>query len=167
MGRDMSKFPREPNSGGLHSSGDVEIQGSLPRLIVDERAFYILPLINNLQPDEIGDQLSEEHARFELCGRTFLVIGQSATKVANLEQPDGISARLTGRELQIAVLVARGDPAKRIAYKLGIKEWTVREYLRRIFAKLHVHSKAAMVYQCAELVRRLEHKMSQGSKPLS
>ena len=36
--------------------------------------------------------------------------------------------------------------------KLHISEWTVSTHLRRIFAKLGVRSRAAMVYRCAPLV---------------
>jgi DNA-binding NarL/FixJ family response regulator len=51
---------------------------------------------------------------------------------------------LTKRELQIAILVAAGKANKQIAYQLEISEWTVSTHLRRIFAKLGVHSRAAM-----------------------
>jgi|SoiMethySBSTD1v2_1073268.scaffolds.fasta_scaffold397360_2 DNA-binding NarL/FixJ family response regulator len=54
-------------------------------------------------------------------------------------------ALLTGRELQIATMVARGRPNKQIAAALHISEWTVGTHMRRIFSKLKVHSRAAMV----------------------
>jgi DNA-binding CsgD family transcriptional regulator len=59
---------------------------------------------------------------------------------------------LTNRERQIVQLVALGQPNKRIAKQLQISEWTVSTHLRRIFAKLGVDSRAAMVYQCASLL---------------
>ena len=59
---------------------------------------------------------------------------------------------LTERELEIATLVALGRPNKQIAAQLQISEWTVSTHLRRIFAKLSVRSRAAMVYVCASLV---------------
>lgn len=60
---------------------------------------------------------------------------------------------LTERELQIAALVAQGQPNKQIAKHLHISEWTVATHIRRIFAKLHVDSRAAMVYRCASLIQ--------------
>jgi DNA-binding CsgD family transcriptional regulator len=60
---------------------------------------------------------------------------------------------LSDRELQIVVLVAHGKSNKQIANKLKISEWTVSTHLRRIFIKLRVDSRAAMVYRCASLVR--------------
>jgi DNA-binding CsgD family transcriptional regulator len=61
-------------------------------------------------------------------------------------------ARLTGRELQIAAMIAQGNATKNVAYKLRISEWTVGTHLRRIFAKLGVDNRAAMVYRCASLI---------------
>src|ERR1700722_9418622 len=55
---------------------------------------------------------------------------------------------LTARELQIAALVAEGRVNKQIAAELGISEWTVSTHLRRIFAKLNVDTRAAMVTKC-------------------
>ena len=62
---------------------------------------------------------------------------------------------LTGRELQIAALVALGWSNKKVANQLQISEWTVSAHLRRIFIKLKVDSRSAMVYRCASLINRL------------
>lgn len=59
---------------------------------------------------------------------------------------------LSRRELQIVVLVAEGCVNKQIADQLKISEWTVSTHLRRIFAKLCVDSRAAMVYRCLSLL---------------
>ena len=55
---------------------------------------------------------------------------------------------LTPRETQIARLVADGFVNKEIATKLEISEWTVSTHMRRIFAKLGVETRAAMVLRC-------------------
>lgn len=52
---------------------------------------------------------------------------------------------LSPRELEIARLVARGYPNKTIAGVLEISPWTVAAHLRRVYVKLSVHSRAAMV----------------------
>jgi DNA-binding CsgD family transcriptional regulator len=52
---------------------------------------------------------------------------------------------LSPREREIVRLVARGYPNKTIAEILEISPWTVNTYLRRIFAKLDVTSRAEMV----------------------
>jgi DNA-binding CsgD family transcriptional regulator len=59
---------------------------------------------------------------------------------------------LTKRETQIVIMVAQGLVNKVIADRLHISEWTVSTHMRRIFAKLHVDSRAEMVYQCAKLI---------------
>lgn len=65
---------------------------------------------------------------------------------------DSAFETLTSRELQIVMLVARGKANKQIAAQLKISEWTVSTHLRRIFAKLGVSSRAAMVYQCSQFI---------------
>ncbi|MFL5343845.1 MAG: response regulator transcription factor [Hyalangium sp.] len=55
---------------------------------------------------------------------------------------------LTARELQVASRVAAGQVNKQIAADLQISAWTVAAHLRRIFSKLGVENRAAMVSRC-------------------
>jgi DNA-binding CsgD family transcriptional regulator len=66
---------------------------------------------------------------------------------------------LSPRELEIARMVAKGYANKTIAAVLDISSWTVSTYLRRIFAKLGVSSRAAMV------ARLLEEGFLKGGPP--
>jgi DNA-binding CsgD family transcriptional regulator len=52
---------------------------------------------------------------------------------------------LSPREQEIARMVAKGYPNKTIAAVLEISPWTVSTHLRRVFAKLDVRTRAAMV----------------------
>jgi DNA-binding NarL/FixJ family response regulator len=91
---------------------------------------------------------------FELSGHRYMIaIDQDS---AQAEELDLINL-LTGRELQIASLVAIGWSNKQVASQLHISEWTVSAHLRRIFIKIHVDSRAAMVYKCAPLINQLHH----------
>ncbi len=54
-------------------------------------------------------------------------------------------ARLTPREHEILALLAKGDLAKEIADSLGISIWTVHGHVKRIFEKLHVHTRTEAV----------------------
>jgi DNA-binding CsgD family transcriptional regulator len=78
---------------------------------------------------------------------------------------------LTERELQIAALVALGWSNKKVANQLQISEWTVSAHLRRIFIKLKVDSRSAMVYRCTSLInqlnelRTIKDQMSSTSQP--
>jgi len=91
-----------------------------------------------------------------LNGRTLVVAEAEARcrKMAN-RSSDEVASRLTGRELEAAVLVAQGCATKNIAYRLQIIEWIVSTYLRRIFTKLGVGSRAAKVYRCASLINEV------------
>jgi DNA-binding CsgD family transcriptional regulator len=66
--------------------------------------------------------------------------------------PDAVrpSVILSPREREIARMVARGYPNKTIAGVLDISSWTVGTYLRRVFAKLNIGSRAAMVARLME-----------------
>jgi len=92
-----------------------------------------------------------EIIRFEVKGQvcTILLVDEQCDRAESSD----VTTLLTGRELQIANLVASGKVNKQIASELHISEWTVSTHLRRIFAKLGVSSRAAMVYLCASLIR--------------
>lgn len=57
---------------------------------------------------------------------------------------------LSPREEEIVRMVAAGYPNKTIAAVLDISSWTVGTHLRRVFAKLGVGSRAAMVARLLE-----------------
>ncbi len=57
---------------------------------------------------------------------------------------------LSPREQEITRMVAAGYPNKTIAAVLDISSWTVGTHLRRVFAKLGVGSRAAMVARLLE-----------------
>jgi len=69
------------------------------------------------------------------------------TLVGGPAPPSGMDgfAALSPREREIARRVAGGSTNQAIADALGISAWTVSTHLRRIFGKLGVNSRAAMV----------------------
>lgn len=80
--------------------------------------------------------------------RYRLVPAEPANQTAPAPSGGGSVEPLTPRETQIARLVADGFVNKEIATKLQISEWTVSTHMRRIFAKLGVETRAAMVLRC-------------------
>lgn len=93
-----------------------------------------------------------ELTRFDLSGTAYAILGEREVDDESTHvSPAHI---LTLRELQIAALVAEGLLNKQVADRLKISEWTVCTHLRRIYAKLQVSTRAAMVYRCAALVSR-------------
>lgn len=78
--------------------------------------------------------------------RYHLVAAESATPPAT--EPASDARLLTSRELQVVSCVCAGWGNKQIATKLNISTWTVAAHLRRIFVKLGVDTRAAMVSRC-------------------
>ena len=97
-----------------------------------------------------------------LCGwlrvgeEVYLVLTQPSTDKAE-EQAAQVRTKcdpwetLSEREMQIAILVSLGKGTKQIAAHLHISEHTVQSYMRRIFSKLKVSSRPAMVAQLVAL----------------
>lgn len=73
---------------------------------------------------------------------------QIARKVVHFFQsgpPAGEAGELSARELEVLDMLAKGHLIKEIADRLDISFGTVRTYIRRIYEKLHVHSRAQAV----------------------
>jgi len=64
------------------------------------------------------------------------------------------AAELSKRENDVLALLAQGYLYKEIADTLGIGMQTVNTYIRRIYEKLHVHSRAQAVARYANLTAR-------------
>jgi len=79
----------------------------------------------------------------EVDGARYLLVRMS--------RPGRNRVQLSPREQEIVRMVAKGHPNKVIADVLNISSWTVCTHLRRIFAKLGVGSRAAMVAQLLEI----------------
>jgi DNA-binding NarL/FixJ family response regulator len=63
--------------------------------------------------------------------------------------------KLSSREQEVLDLVSRGYLLKEVAESMKLSEHTVDTYLRRIYEKLHVHSRAQAVAKYAELKPQL------------
>lgn len=82
-----------------------------------------------------------------------------------MPKPTRQRIQLSPREHEIVRMVAKGHPNKVIADVLNISSWTVCTHLRRIFAKLGVGSRAAMVAQLLELgLISNEHRLPASSR---
>ena len=65
------------------------------------------------------------------------------------QPPESELPALSSREREIARMIAKGYTNKTIAVVLDISCWTVDTHIRRIFAKVGVRSRSAMVAQLA------------------
>jgi DNA-binding CsgD family transcriptional regulator len=97
---------------------------------------------------EPSSRPSQAHSQEEIIidtivdGARYLLIRMSARRP--------LLVSLTPREQEIVRMVAKGYPNKTIAGFLNISTWTVGTHLRRIFAKLGVASRAAMIARIME-----------------
>ncbi len=107
---------------------------------------------------ELVDEEStpESTPKQKMCGEEIILDTQVdgfrylLVRLPESEQPH---IRLSPREQEIVRMVALGHPNKVIADVLNISPWTVCTHLRRIFAKLGVGSRAAMVAHLLEISR--------------
>ena len=123
---------------------------------LDNHHYLILLLpggYKNSQSRKLEEKSLPEISHFEIEGQYCAIVEAESVPASN---KPGIVDLLTERELQIATLIALGRVNKQIARKLHISEWTVATYIRRIFYKLGVDSRAAMVYRCAPLIQQLQ-----------
>lgn len=73
------------------------------------------------------------------------------------ERMKSASPRLTGRELEVLKLVAKGLSNREISSELFISENTVKNHVRNILEKLHLHSRMeAVVYAMREKLLDVE-----------
>src|SRR5512132_889261 len=108
---------------------------------------------NDVRPDQ-ADEADEVILDVEVGGRRYLVVRcarRMGPKSNGAPGPVPVGTRsergpaLSPREYEIARMVAKGYANKTIASLLDISSWTVSSLLRRIFSKLDVTSRAAMV----------------------
>ena len=86
----------------------------------------------------IGGEQAEELVQVEMGDRVYSLL-------CWFRHPEEEQPGLSPREREVARRVASGLPNKAIAYDLQISAWTVATYMRRIFTKLGVSSRAEMV----------------------
>lgn len=66
------------------------------------------------------------------------------------DQPQGALERLSGRERQVAVMLARGLTAREIGQEIHLSHKTVGTYRGRIYDKLGVHSRGEITQMVLE-----------------
>ena len=128
-----------PEDTGLREVESPDVQ-ELIRCLAEHVSHGITPSA----PWESDGEAPEVLLDIEVDGRRYLLI-RSPPKSPPAQ------GLLSPREEEIARMVAKGYPNKTIAAVLDISPWTVCTHLRRIFAKLGVCSRAAMVARLADL----------------
>ena len=128
----------EPESASLQEMTDAPVQEFLHQLAVQ--------ITNRPAPAGASDP----------AGQTPAVIPELAMASApypllhSWHTAPATPVVLSRRQEEIARLIAQGYPNKTIAAELAISPWTVGTYIRRIFTKVGVSSRAAMVARLLE-----------------
>lgn len=131
--------------------GEVELAGRKCRVLLADGAGPV-----DCDIDETNGARSAgaegEIVRFEFEGHRYVLVAEARRRrdAAPLgDNPSGIDIGrlLSSREMQVVQLVCMGFLTKQIADRLHISEFTVRSYLKTIYAKLGVRSRAALVFR--------------------
>ncbi|MNZ98169.1 Oxygen regulatory protein NreC [compost metagenome] len=117
-------------------------------------------VLKDLSASELVTEIRSLHAGGSpinpLVARKLLLrqAAQPATPMAVAEAPalttnSVLSSPPSAREAQVLSLVARGHTVEEVAGVLGVSPHTVQTFVRRIYTKLQVHSRAEAVREAA------------------
>jgi DNA-binding CsgD family transcriptional regulator len=117
------------------------------RFVVDGHSLIAIPA-RRRSAKEIVSPLERNAllvGRLTCSGTRYLVYDADQMPAAAPDKEPSAADILTRRELQVALLIGDGKCDKEIARQLGISGFTVREHIRRIFAKLNIGRRSAIV----------------------
>ncbi len=111
-------------------------------------------LLKEISIDEVGDAVRSVHGGQSLISPSMAskLLDEFAAMVKKEEEKQQVPApRLTPREMEVLQHVAQGMNNRQIAKALFISENTVKNHVRNILEKLHLHSRMeAVVYAVRE-----------------
>lgn len=111
-------------------------------------------LLKEVSIEEVGSAIRAVQAGQSLISPSMAskLLSEFATMVKRAEDKQAIpQPRLTEREMEVLKLVAKGRNNRDIAKELFISENTVKNHIRNILEKLHLHSRMeAVVYAVRE-----------------
>ena len=157
---------RMPKRSGIEAAGDIK--DMLPHVkilmltISDEEADLYEAikagasgyLLKEIPIDEVAEAIRSVWAgqsRISPSMASKLLTEFAAMSKASTEKPQVPTPRLTDREMEVLRLVAQGLNNRDIAKQLFISENTVKNHIRNILEKLHLHSRMeAVVYAVRE-----------------
>ncbi len=111
-------------------------------------------LLKEISIEEVADAIRHVHAGQSLISPSMAskLLTEFASMAKKDEEKQQMPApRLTDREMEVLTLVAQGLNNRDIAKELFISENTVKNHVRNILEKLHLHSRMeAVVYAVRE-----------------
>jgi HD-GYP domain-containing protein (c-di-GMP phosphodiesterase class II) len=145
-------------SGYYRGAGPAELP-IVARLLAAADAYHAMTEPRPHRPPLTGDHLAATIAGEAGAGRLdadaiAAVLEAAGRPAPRLERPNG----LTGREVEVIGLVARGLQTKQIAHLLGISPKTADSHIQHAYAKIGVSTRAAAT------VFAMEHGMAASGK---
>ena len=110
-------------------------------------------LLKEIEPAEVARAIRQIHAGQSLLSPSMAskLLTEFATMTKRAEERSFEAPRLTEREMEVLKLVAQGLSNREIAKQLYISENTVKNHIRNILEKLHLHSRMeAVIYAVRE-----------------
>src|SRR2546429_7020701 len=157
---------RMPRRGGIEATSQIKAIAPHTKILMltisDEEADLYDAikagasgyLLKEISIEEVANAIRQVHAGQSMISPSMAskLLNEFASMVKRSDDRAGVPApRLTDRELQVLKLVARGHNNRDIAKELFISENTVKNHVRNILEKLHLHSRMeAVVYAVRE-----------------
>jgi len=117
-------------------------------------------LLKEISIDEVADAIRAVFGGQSMISPSMAskLLTEFATMVKKTdEKPQVAQPRLTDREMEVLRLVAKGKNNRDIAKELFISENTVKNHIRNILEKLHLHSRMqAVVYAVREKLLEIQ-----------
>jgi len=163
---------RMPRRGGIEATGQIKAIAPHTKILMltisDEEADLYDAikagasgyLLKEISIDEVANAIRQVHAGQSMISPSMAskLLTEFATMVKKSdEKPAAAQPRLTEREMEVLRLVAKGRNNRDIAKELFISENTVKNHIRNILEKLHLHSRMqAVVYAVREKLLEIQ-----------
>ena len=163
---------RMPRRGGIEATGQIKAIAPHTKILMltisDEEADLYDAikagasgyLLKEISIEEVANAIRQVHAGQSMISPSMAskLLTEFATMVKKTdEKPAAAQPRLTEREMEVLRLVAKGRNNRDIAKELFISENTVKNHIRNILEKLHLHSRMqAVVYAVREKLLEIQ-----------
>jgi DNA-binding NarL/FixJ family response regulator len=157
---------RMPSHGGIDATRDIKDAVPHTKILMltisdeEEDLYEAIKagasgyLLKEISIEEVADAIRKVHAGQSLISPSMAskLLTEFASMAKKDEEKQQMPApRLTDREMEVLTLVAQGLNNRDIAKELFISENTVKNHVRNILEKLHLHSRMeAVVYAVRE-----------------
>ena len=163
---------RMPRRGGIEATSQIKAIAPHTKILMltisDEEADLYDAikagasgyLLKEISIEEVANAIRQVHAGQSMISPSMAskLLTEFATMVKKTdEKPAAAQPRLTEREMEVLRLAAKGRNNRDIAKELFISENTVKNHIRNILEKLHLHSRMqAVVYAVREKLLEIQ-----------